>query len=548
MGIQLSGVFSGIDSSAMIAQLMMLNSQPLQRTQNNKYLWSAKKTAYTAIESAMSSLRTEMDGLNDAEELKAVTASSSDSDILTSTAESSATEGTYNIEVNQLAMSEREVHTNGVADAEAALGEATFGYTYNGTSRTLQTTAEMSLEGLRDLINNDESNPGVTASILEYDSKHYLVLAGNDEGADYTIDVIDTGANQLAGFGAGTFTETQSAQNCKVKLDGFPVGEGNYMERSSNTLTDLIPDVEINLLSTGTSTVTLRRDTAATETRLSAMIVAFNTLRSTIDKYTGYDEETESGGVLQGETSLNSLFSELRSALLGTPAGFLDESDAYTLAGQIGLEIDDEGVFSLDKSILSDTISDDYLGVLSLIGADKTAVADDETLQILATDDSTVAGTYEIQVSYLADGSIEWAKIRTEGDTEWRDMDVDGTKLTAQVGNDEQGLQLVGLWDENTTPHVQDGVVRVRQGFAGVVYDKLDQMLSVLDGPMALKKEYADEQIEMLDDRIEIQQTRLDRQEKALIAKYSRLEMTMARLDAQTAAYQAMIASLGISY
>ena len=50
------------------------------------------------------------------------------------------------------------------------------------------------------------------------------------------------------------------------------------------------------------------------------------------------------------------------------------------MPGQIGLELDRDGVLSLDTNAFDEAISEDYMGVLALIGADKTGSSTSNTV------------------------------------------------------------------------------------------------------------------------------------------------------------------------
>ncbi|MHC4170780.1 MAG: flagellar filament capping protein FliD, partial [Planctomycetota bacterium] len=70
------------------------------------------------------------------------------------------------------------------------VGGGTFIYSYNNTERQITAVAdETTLEDLVGLINNDEENPGVTASLLYQGGKYHLMLSGQNTGGDYRISV-----------------------------------------------------------------------------------------------------------------------------------------------------------------------------------------------------------------------------------------------------------------------------------------------------------------------------------------------------------------------
>ncbi|MBN2590856.1 MAG: flagellar filament capping protein FliD [Sedimentisphaerales bacterium] len=186
---QLSGLSTGIDTEQLIAQLMAVEQRTMDLYTARKETWDDRKEALNTLETKLSNLRSSIRDLSDADELKAFSASSSDSDVVTAEASYNSFEGNHNVVVNQLATSERWVQKAGLEYAEDYVGEGTFIYSYNNKETSITTTETTTLEELVGLINNDANNPGITASMLYYNKAYHLVLNGNDAGTDYRISV-----------------------------------------------------------------------------------------------------------------------------------------------------------------------------------------------------------------------------------------------------------------------------------------------------------------------------------------------------------------------
>jgi len=663
----LSGVFSGIDTDALVTAGIAAASRPMARLTSQKDDWQAKLDAVAEIERRMEQLRDLVADLRDADDLRAVGASSSDTDVLLATAAAGATEGVHDVIVNQLASAEKEVHagitpteawthSTGVADgdteyiaaadisdaggtdykfvfqfgdeaqvsvdlsaydatgitlnqlvseintaagytsasavedggvyklriqasaagegksltitdedsvaaldstdefdqtvdgdvgADAIVGAGQFVYTYNGTTRTITTSADTNLGQLRDLINNDAENAGVSASILEYeadaDHKYHLVLSGKDTGGDYTI-TIEAGTT-LADFGpGGNWTQTRTAQDAQIRVDGYPA-DPSWIDVSSNAVTGVIPGVTLTLYEAGTATVNLTRSTDDLKTDLENMVGIYNGLVDTVKQYAGYDTETETAGVLLGDSSLNLLLTRIRTVLTGTVAGFDASGDAFTMPAQIGIEIDRDGYLSVDTAVLDEALSSNYQGVLWLIGAAGRGASDTAAVQFDGATSSTEAGTYEVKVDYDAVGAITAAWMRQTGETEWRTAAVDGNQITGGTGDPEQGLQVTFVWPGDGPTSVT-AEVRVQQGFGGALYDEMEAILDELDGPLAIKKQGYDNAIDQLERRIDQQEDRLVAMEERLRERYARLEGVLAQLDSFRGAFESLMTSL----
>jgi flagellar hook-associated protein 2 len=545
--LALSGVYTGIDSDALVQSAMQLEQRKIQLLETDKAEYNAKSQILDQIQNRLESLRSLVDSMRNAKDLRSTSASSSDKTIVGVSAGSGAVEGSHSVEVNQLASAEKEVH-DGVVSKEDPLDvvAATFEYTYNGVTRTINTTDETSLETLVELINNDAENPGVSASILEHDGKYHLVLSGDDSGSDYAITI--EAATTLAGFAPGTFVETKTAQDCQVRVDGYPaVG---WIERSSNTLTDVIPGVTLTLYNTTAAgeevTVNLSRDTSAVKSKIQSLVDEYNGIMAMVDEVTGYDEETGESGLMQGDTILSMVTSQVRSGLLGEMRGFEDVTDPYTLVGQLGLEFDKDGVLTLDEDTLDDALSEDYYGVLDLIGAQATGVSSDETyIQFYSAHEDTQAGEYEVEVTF-DNGTITAARFRrvdTDTPGDWEDMTIDGNLLTAPTDSEGKYLQLTAS-SSDAGVATQTTNVRVKQGFAGSMFESLEAILDSSEGALKLKQDQYDRAMKDLDTRIEAQERRLEDKEERLRQKYARMEAALAKLDQYRAQVDAMVQSL----
>ncbi|MCX5682448.1 MAG: hypothetical protein NT049_02030, partial [Planctomycetota bacterium] len=165
--VSMSGLVSGVDTASIVQQLVAVEQQSVTRLQARKATIDATGSAFSTIADRVNSLKTALEDLRSASSLRAYNVSSSDDSVLTATATSDASEGGHTIVINRLASSERKVNA-GTAALDTLVGVGTFAYTYGGETRTVQTTDTTTLEGLRDLINNDGGNPGITASILQY--------------------------------------------------------------------------------------------------------------------------------------------------------------------------------------------------------------------------------------------------------------------------------------------------------------------------------------------------------------------------------------------
>jgi len=428
----------------------------------------------------------------------------------------------------------------------ALVGAGQFVYTYNGTQRTIHTTAETTLRGLIGLINNDAANPGISASMLDYevdaDHRFHLVLSGDHTGSDYAINIDAT--TTLAAFGPGAaWTQTQTAGDSRIRVDGYP--DGAWIERSGNSISGVIPGVSVTLQGTGTTTLNLARNTTQITDDLNNLVSIYNGLVQVIKANAGYNESTSVGGVLQGDSTVNSMLAQIRGLLTGSAAGFDSAAGETALASSIGLSIAKDGTMSLDSAALADALSQDYYGVLDLVGAVGKGSSSTDFVQF-SDAGRAEAGVYEVQVDFDELGNVTGARIRCQGETEWRNAGVSGNTITGSSDAAENLLTLTAIADATQagTAYTQTAEIRIRQGLAGALYDLADTLLDPTGGAFAARTEEYDRTIERLNDQIVIQQDRLADKEARLTAKYARLEATLAQLDSQRGAFEALMSSL----
>jgi len=547
--ISLSGLSTGIDTDAMVTQLVQAESAPLNMLNARKSEWSAKNDAYGQIQDDLTDLQTKLDTLRSTSDLREFTVQSSDAQAATVTASSDATEGSHDIVINRLATSERSVHA-GVADSTTKVGQGALSYTYDGQTRTLNTTSDTTLQGLADLINKDSANPGVSASVLQYDSgdgnAYHLVLQGSDSGSNYAITINDdqttlNGANGTVDFTNGSFLETQAAQNCQLRVDNYP--PDGWIERSTNTVDDVLPGVTLTLHQAASIQVTVARDTTDLEQRIKSLVTSYNAVLTYNKSQTAYHEDTKTGGLLQGDNTVTVINQGLRNVFLGAAKGFQDGVDPFTLAGDIGLSVDKDGMLVLDDTKLADAITKNYKGVLNLIGANGSGASDSTYMSFNDSGNNTKAGSYNVKATFDAQGKLVSAmiKLSSEDNKAWRAANIEGNQIVGATGTSEEGMTLTAAWDGSSTE--QTATIRVQDGVANTMYKAVGTMLDTTTGTITIAEGRAKDEMTMLDDNIANEQKRLEAYQTSLKDRFARLESTLTILKGQQSSLAALVGS-----
>jgi flagellar hook-associated protein 2 len=441
---------------------------------------------------------------------------------------------------------ESDQYTDNLDGADPSSG--VFSYSYNGVTRNISTTADTTLENLRDLINDDGSNPGVTASIIEHNDTYHLVLAGEKTGADYQITIdstettIDTFDNDAA-----QWVESQTAQDAQYRVDGYPtVASGEWMTSSSNTVTDAIPSVTLTLTGTGASTLTTTKDVSTLKNRVQTFISKYNTTWATLDLHTGYDSASKTSGVLQGDSTISSLINPIRNIATQSLTGFDRATDGFEMLADIGIEIGSDGELSMDEDVFDAAVEDNYDKLVQFIGADGRGTTSSSYFRFNSALDSTARGNYEFKAEFTG-GILTGGYVREKGETTWReaDIDADTNTITGRSGNDEAGLAVTVVYDGSSTSMTAD--VSLQDGFGTAMRKELDTILDSTSGAFAIQEESFDDAIDNLEDRMEQLEARIERKREILEAKFARLEATMAQLGSMTSQFDAMFAQLSTS-
>jgi len=402
---------------------------------------------------------------------------------------------------------------------------------------------------------------GETTAAIAYDASTGAIQAALEALSNVDSGDITVGGTRLDQADATTFTFRDTAGDVNmISIDSSNLTPGDpsnyafaeqtkgnnygWIKRSSNTIDDVISGVTLHLHDTtdsGGEDITLTRDIASVKEKLNSMVEAYNTAVAFIQSKTGYNDILKTAGVLMGDYIVSTIKSQLRGPLYFQTSGFIEDIDTFLMPGQLGLELDRDGMLSLDANAFDEAIAEDYMGVLAIIGADKTGSSDSNTIKFYgASGNYTTAGNYNVEV-VVSGGAITSAKIKLSTGSTYRNMTIDGNIVTGDstFNNDgdplypENGLQLsVDLSQDGTFT----ATVRVKQGFTGAMEDALDRMLKTTTGSIQIDQEYVNDQIEALQDKIKAEEDRLAKREERLIARFARLERTLALLQNQMAA------------
>ena len=458
MALSSPGIGSNLDVNSIVSQLMSIERQPLTALDRKEAGYQAKLSAYGTLKGALSSFQNSVRALSDVSKFQSVKATPADATVLGASASSIAVPGAYSVEVSKLAQSQK-LAAVGQASTTSAIGIGTltfdFGtisggtfdavtgkytgaaFTSNGAGvKTVTIDASSnSLTGIRDAINT--ANIGVSAAIVNDGgtSPYRLALTSTSIGKTNSIKISVAGhaalSTLLAHDPAATqnLSETATAQNAEFKVDGVAVS------KTSNSVSDVIQGVTLSLLKTNVgapTVVTVARDTASVTTAVNAFVKAYNDVNKTLGDLSAYNATTQQAAILQGDSSVRSIQSQIRNTLTSTLAGI---GGSYTTLSQIGVSFQTNGTLAVDSTKLQSAIGTNFNDIASLFAA--TGKATDSLVSYSSGTANTKPGAYALTVSQLATqgkvvGSAA-AGLTIDGTNDTLSVIVDGVSATVTL-------------------------------------------------------------------------------------------------------------------
>jgi len=338
-----------------------------------------------------------------------------------------------------LAQVEQVVHSGFIdpGTTKVTAGNAIFSYIYGGKRASVSVAADTTLSGLVNLINNDTANPGVAAGILNdglgLSTSYHLVLTGKNTGAPYTIENIQdtfTGGT----FSSSDFSTTQEAQNSMLNVDGYPSAASQYIQRLSNSVSDLITGVALSLVGPGTATVGISTDTNAIRTSIEYFVSSINFVLDYIKQETKYNPTTKKAGIMIGNYSYQIVRQRVTDIVTSSIPGLEDGVDPYTHLAQIGISTNPEtGKWEIDSTTLDNALSTNLEGVKKLFVKDEITGTKDGVLELLTQEmaklDDSESGPMNVLLDNY-DGVI--SNIDKNIETEQKRVDLVKTRLQNQ--------------------------------------------------------------------------------------------------------------------
>jgi len=219
--MQVTGIASGLDTSSLISKIMEYAKKNKQAIEAEKAVAETELKVWQGVNSGVLALNTVCATVADAADFKSFSVTSSNEDILTASASTSAVAGSHYLTVVQRAQVHQVASTNAYNSTSDSIGTGTVSINFTG-SPTDSFTVDIdsnnnTLAGLRDTINRAGKN--VQATIINSgtsDNPQYQLLLTSKNSGDKGIFTV---SSSLEGGTAPNLSKIiQQGQNATVKL------------------------------------------------------------------------------------------------------------------------------------------------------------------------------------------------------------------------------------------------------------------------------------------------------------------------------------------
>lgn len=348
--------FSGIstysqDFQTVLTRAVNIASLPLKALQNENTDILTRQSQLGSLGSNVSSVTSALQALAKVSEQKALTATSSNTSVVTVANAGATSSAVYTIDrVTSLAKAASETSATGYADSTTAQVSAsgTVKLIVGSQEYTINLTPETNnLNGLRSAING--LGAGVTASVLTTGTgatPNFLSVSASSSGAT-TLRLVE----DPSGAATDLLTSANQGSNAEFSLNGLSV------IRKTNQVNDVIPGLTFSLLDDSTTPVTLALSTQKSTLldSLSSFVSAYNQLSSGIQGQVG-----ESAGLLSGDFLVREIQKAQRE-LSGYSSNGLSLSD-------LGVRFDSAGQATLDASVIGNFTDAQMASAFTFLG------------------------------------------------------------------------------------------------------------------------------------------------------------------------------------
>ncbi|EJM41968.1 flagellar capping protein [Pseudomonas sp. GM33] len=376
-GTTVSGIGSNIDTQAIVKSLVDSERAPKQTQINNQTLKATTSlSSIGKIQAALDAFRGAMDSMKTATTFSGLNGSSSDEKVATVSIGAGAAAGSFSLLVTKLATASKistKVFADGASSVVNASGAPTkLSIKQGANTFDVSVPDGATLQQVRDSINSQYANQGLSANILTDANGSRMVLTSSTTGED--SDLILTGDS---GLEIGT-SVLATPQNAAYTLDGVS------MVSKTNTIADAVSGITVKL--TGVSpvpsgggaatpaTITVAASGSTLKSAVKGFVDTYNALIKAANAETQVTTNADgsvTSGALTGDASLRSLLSSVRTEL-----NAMGGSGQMKSLAQFGVKTDQKtGALSIDDKLFDAAVATNAADINGIFSGDTGLLA-----------------------------------------------------------------------------------------------------------------------------------------------------------------------------
>ncbi len=230
-------------------------------------------------------------------------------------------------------------------------------FTINGVSIDYDTTAD----SLNDIISRiNSSDAQVYAS---YDPVSDKIALKSSKTGSIGMSLSETSGNLLATL---DILNAQQDLGANAAFSISEINGGATFYSDSNEVSDIIPGLNVTLLTSGEASIEVKPDYESTVSKISDFVNQYNEVVSLIN------DDLDKEGTLNGDISLQSLVQSIWRKTIAPVEGTIT---SLSRLSQAGITIDRDGKLVIDESKLTSAAQDQSTALANLFGESENGIS-----------------------------------------------------------------------------------------------------------------------------------------------------------------------------
>lgn len=349
----------GVDVTKLVDNLVQARALTNTRRQDKIDSNTEKLSAYATLQTKLEALRTASNPLrtprvlsgdtnvfNTKQTLTTASGTIAASALVGITAAENAEVGSHTLTINRIASADTIASSVSMPDSTSTVVlTANTTLTLGGANVALTNT--MSLTQIRDAINAENANTGVTASIVQASATSYrMVLKSDDMGKAITL-ADDLGGAGLTELGLAASGATDTSLSAELVVDGVTA------LRSTNSVSDLIEGLSLELFQSDAGkpmTIQVSNNLTGVSDAVTSFVTAYNDFVDFVksQRVVGSEGTVGADQVLFNDNLLQANYRNLQG-IMSIGANGISTGALKTL-NDVGIELGADGKLSVEDS------------------------------------------------------------------------------------------------------------------------------------------------------------------------------------------------------